>query len=70
MPRALIGSQIMAIGTLKDDNDIEGGGLVVDFREPGSTTVNRIIFAFNECGMWIECQSGVTIPDESLKSLA
>jgi hypothetical protein len=53
MPGDLIGATIVDIGTAPEEYNIEGGGLVVDYRKAQGTDVKRIVFAFNELGMWI-----------------
>lgn len=52
--KALQGATIVAIGTPESDEGIEGGGFVIDFTEPGSTQIRRVIFGFTELGMWVE----------------
>ncbi len=53
--RLLCGARIVQIGTPDDDAvSIEGGGLVIDFIPEGQQHPRRIVFGFNECGMWIE----------------
>ena len=53
MPRDLTGATIVQLGTIEDGDLLEGGGLVVDYRPPGTERVRRIVFEFNEAGMWI-----------------
>jgi hypothetical protein len=53
VPSGLIGAVIASIGTLKDQSAVEGGGLVIDFIPAGKSEVERVVFAFNEMGMWI-----------------
>lgn len=48
----LIGSKIIGFGTIPD-SDLEGGGLVIDYVPEGQVKSRRIIFEFNELGMWI-----------------
>jgi hypothetical protein len=53
VPSDLIGATIVAVGTI--DEDIEGGGLVLDYR-PNARDRNqmcRLVLAFNELGMWV-----------------
>jgi hypothetical protein len=49
----LEGATIVRIGTTTH-RMFEGGGLLIDYRLRGSTQTRRIIFAFNESGMWLE----------------
>jgi hypothetical protein len=51
IPQELIGATIYQIGSLDDDYDIEGGGLVIDFTNGGKR--HRLLFAFNGNGMWV-----------------
>jgi hypothetical protein len=51
--RAMAGAEIIRIGST-DEDGIEGGGLILDYRRSGFDTVNRVIFAFNESGLWVE----------------
>ena len=53
IPNDLIGAKIVAIGCLASPDAVEGGGLAIDYRKPGSEKVNRIVFGFNELGMWV-----------------
>lgn len=53
-PEGLIGATIDRIGTLPDSCGVEGGGLVIDYRNGPS--VGRVVFGFNELGMWLEYQ--------------
>ncbi len=48
---ALRGAKILKIGTLANP-DLEGGGLAIDY-ETVTGKRRRIVFAFNENGMWI-----------------
>ena len=51
----LVGATITAIGAAPQGaRRFEGGGLVVEYRPPGSAALERITFAFNELGLWIE----------------
>jgi hypothetical protein len=56
IPQELFGATIVNIGACANENSVEGGGLVVDFRTPGSTKIKRIVFGFTERGMWVEHQ--------------
>jgi hypothetical protein len=53
VPSDLIGARIVAFGAA-DGGDFEGGGLVIDYAPSSGAGVERIVLAFNECGMWIE----------------
>jgi hypothetical protein len=48
----LKGATIVQIGST-EESGIEGGGLIIDYTIAGNTTVRRIVFAFNESGMWV-----------------
>ena len=48
----MIGATIVRIGA-PDDADLDGGGLVIDYRPAGSTEVWRAVLAFHEAGMWV-----------------
>jgi hypothetical protein len=52
----LSGATIISFGAAPKGSDVEGGGLVVDYRRSGSEMVQRIVLAFNENGMWVEDQ--------------
>jgi hypothetical protein len=59
LPEDLFGATIEAIG-MPDENDgeyvwpsLEGGGLIIDYTPKGATETKRIVFAFNETGMWM-----------------
>lgn len=52
----LSGATIISIGAAPRGADVEGGGLVIDYRRLGSEMVQRMVLAFNENGMWIEDQ--------------
>lgn len=54
--RRLAGSRLLQIGS-PAEGGIEGGGLVIDYVANGSTKPQRIVFGFNECGMWIEAEA-------------
>ena len=51
VPTDLICATIVAIGTI--DEQIEGGGLVLDYQPQKANRVYRLVLAFNELGMWI-----------------
>jgi hypothetical protein len=48
---SLSGATIIRVGSPEEDG-IEGGGLAIDYRRPPREE-RRIIFGFNERGMWI-----------------
>lgn len=52
-PEGIVGSEIVNIGTNKKRDEIEGGGLILDIRKKGESEVTRVVFAFNELGMWV-----------------
>lgn len=54
-------ARIVTIGA-PDTDQIEGGGLVIDFIAAGDTAVRRVVFGFNECGMWVEYDSRSDAP--------
>lgn len=49
----LTGARILAIGGAAE-GDIEGGGLVLDYQPAASDEARRVVFGFNESGMWVE----------------
>jgi hypothetical protein len=49
--RRLVGCKITGIGSTANA-DIEGGGLLIDYTLPDSELPQRLVFAFNELGMW------------------
>lgn len=51
--KSMVGARIVRIGST-DEGDLEGGGLVVDFVPVGEKTAKRVVFSFNERGMWVE----------------
>lgn len=66
--RRLSGARIIKFGTPAESTceaRIEGGGLVVDYELDGEE--QRIVFAFNELGMWVEYDS-VSSSDKSHRS--
>ena len=54
--RRLAGARLLQIGSPAEDG-IEGGGLVIDYVAMGCSTPQRIVFGFNDCGMWIEAEA-------------
>jgi hypothetical protein len=59
IPKDLIGATILRMGTLPGLN-VEGGGLVIDYRPRNSQETNRVVFGFNELGMWVQSQGLAT----------
>jgi len=53
IPDDLIGAKIVAMGCVAPQDAIEGGGLAIDYCRPGNEITRRIVFAFNELGMWV-----------------
>ncbi len=51
VPAELIGAKILAFGTTEED--IEGGGLVIEFLPNGVSHCVRLTLAFTELGMWV-----------------
>lgn len=56
----LAGACILEIGGAAEGG-IEGGGLIIDYVPAGSDAPRRVVFAFNENGMWVESE-GLLIP--------
>lgn len=54
LPDDFEGAVIVRLGTIDAGQKVEGGGLVIDYRKPDSNQVRRVVFAFNELGMWLE----------------
>ena len=61
-PEDLVGSIIVCIGTAEDEG-IEGGGLIIDYRPSGKSENRRLVLGFNEIGMWVEYLC--TLPEPS-----
>ena len=57
LPKGLVGSIIVRMGTIPASGEVEGGGLVIDYRRPGSKKTRRVVLAFNELAMWVEHES-------------
>jgi hypothetical protein len=49
----LRGARIVRIGTTMP-GVFEGGGLILDYQLPDSSIEYRMIFAFNDQGLWVE----------------
>jgi hypothetical protein len=55
----MLDSTLVRFGTIPSQRTerggrIEGGGLVLEYRPHGSRETKRIVFAFNDEGMWVE----------------
>jgi hypothetical protein len=57
------GAEIVKIGSV-DDDGLEGGGLLIDYIPRGSDCIRRVVFAFNELGLWIEGEAERQLLDE------
>jgi len=53
VPDGLIGATVAAFGRLRNDDAVEGGDPVIDFIRPERSEVERVVFGFNETGMWV-----------------
>jgi hypothetical protein len=53
LPDDLIGATVVRIGT-SPGRHVEGGGLIIECRPRGDKHDKRVVFGFNDCGMWIE----------------
>jgi hypothetical protein len=55
--KRLAGATIVRIGSSPDaaspEAMLEGGGLFIDYKLPDSTATHRLVFGFNENGMWL-----------------
>ena len=49
--RSMRGATILAIGGT-DADGIEGGGLLIDYIKAGDMQKRRVVFEFNELGLW------------------
>lgn len=47
------GAMLVRIGTTNDVM-LEGGGLLIDHIPRNETITRRVVFAFNERGLWLE----------------
>lgn len=54
-PDDLTGATIVRFGTVPSE-EVEGGGLVIDYKPTGSDEAKRIVFGFNELGMWVDSE--------------
>ena len=55
VPTDLVGAVIVAIGT--SEEQIEGGGLFIDYRPCNEAKIHRLVLGFTEAGMWVMRQS-------------
>jgi hypothetical protein len=54
VPEGLAGATIVNFGTIPPGGpEVEGGGLVIDYRRPESERTRRVVFAFDEASMWV-----------------
>lgn len=51
--RGMRGATIVAIGSISEEG-IEGGGLLIDYIPANGAQARRVVFAFNELGLWLE----------------
>ena len=51
--RTMAGVTIIRIGST-DEDGIDGGGLLIDYLPKGSDAPRRVVFAFNDSGLWVE----------------
>ena len=66
LPINLRGAEVVRFGTT--DVQLEGGGLVIDFKFKRSPKrIRRIAFSFNEMGMWVE-YLGAAPPNQDVTS--
>ncbi|WP_156747709.1 hypothetical protein [Methylosinus sp. 3S-1] len=54
LPRDLIGATILRIGAAPREWDIEGGGLVIEYRPHGRSEAHMVVMCSTELGMWID----------------
>jgi hypothetical protein len=52
--KELQGATILDFGFPNEAGDLEGGGLVIDYLPKGMPHRRRLVFAFNENGMWVD----------------
>jgi hypothetical protein len=57
IPEDLIGATITGFGCPPNSLRLQGGGLVIDYIPKGEVAGKRVVFAFNELGMWVEFKS-------------
>jgi hypothetical protein len=63
LPEDLTGAVIVRIGAVSVEQAVEGGGLVIDYRPSASEEIKRVVFAFNELGMWVRYSGPALSPD-------
>ncbi|MBY6242849.1 hypothetical protein [Methylosinus sp. Sm6] len=54
LPPDLIGATILRIGASPRYLDLEGGGLVIEYRPNGQSEARRIVIQATELGMWLD----------------
>jgi hypothetical protein len=59
--RSLAGARIIRAGAPVTDKPVEGGGLVIDYVRDGDDQVRRLVFGFNDEGMWVEYEGLSTL---------
>jgi hypothetical protein len=47
------------------NDGIEGGGLIIDYTARNETAVRRVVFGFNELGMWVEWEGAPAEPTQA-----
>jgi hypothetical protein len=63
IPEAIVGSTILAFGTIPENNTgVEGGGLVIDYLPRDGQRTRRAVLAFTELGMWVGFETELAIP--------
>jgi hypothetical protein len=55
LPGDMVGATIIRMGTIPD-LEVEGGGLVIDYKPRGSRCAKRVVFGFNDVALWIESE--------------
>jgi len=64
LPLKMVGAKILSVGTtdeqLEGDN-LEGGGLIVDYHPKDASAPMRVALSFNELGMWIVYNGPISI---------
>ena len=63
-PNDLIGATIVRFGTIPGEK-VEGGGLVIDYKPVGSDEAKRIVFGFNELGMWVDSEELISVTTDT-----
>ena len=51
LPDDFKGAEITRLGTFKS-GEFDGGPLVIEYRKKGASKLKRVVFDFNELGMW------------------